>query len=373
MRDDWVDVSLVNDLNYVKTGVAEYYEPKEYYSTGSIKGDSIASEGAYSYSDRPSRANRLGYLGDVLQARMKDTDKAILINNKLDQQLFSTGFIQIRPNPKILYSKYIFHYLKSIIFLNEKDKNCSGSTQSALNDKSAQNLSVPLAPIPIQRAIISKIETLFSDLDNGISDLKKALQQLKIYQQAVLKKAFEGAFTKGLNREIAIAEYKGSDSLPIGWRWVKLGETAEMCLGKMLDKAKNKGELKPYLGNINVRWGSFDLINLKQMRFEENEEKRYRIDKNDLIICEGGEPGRCAVWVSDKQMYIQKALHRVRFHRNNKPFYFYYYFVYLALTGGLTRYFTGTTIKHLTGRRLKEVLIPLPTSFPEQQEIVHEI
>ena len=196
MREDWIDVSLVKDLNYVKTGVSEFSESKEYYSTGSVKGNSITSEGVYTYLDRPSRANRLGYLNDVLQARMKDTDKAILIDAKLDQQLFSTGFIQIRPNPETLSSKYIFHYLKSIIFLNEKDKNCSGSTQSALNDKSAQNLSIPLAPIPIQRAIVSKIEALFSDLENGIANLKKAQEQLKIYRQAVLKKAFEGELTK---------------------------------------------------------------------------------------------------------------------------------------------------------------------------------
>ena len=196
MREDWIFAILTKDLDYIKTGVSNYLGKKEYYSTGSIKNDRYTSEGMYSYTDRPSRANRCGQLGDVLQARMKDTDKAILIDEKFDQQLFSTGFIQIRPNPETLLSKYIYHYLRSILFLNSKDENCSGSTQSALNDENAQNLLIPIAPIPIQRAIVAKIEELFSDLDKGIADLNKAKDQLVIFRQAVLKKAFEGELTK---------------------------------------------------------------------------------------------------------------------------------------------------------------------------------
>ncbi len=195
-RKDWAFASLVKDLDYKKTGISQYAEKKEYYSTGSIKNTNYTSEGIYSFTERPSRANRIGIIGDVLQARMKETDKAIIINEKLNQQLFSTGFFQVKPSKKTILSEYLFYYFKSSLFLNEKDKNCSGSTQSALNDKSAENLLIPIAPLPIQRSIVSKIESLFSDLDNGIANLKKAQEQLKIYRQAVLKKAFEGELTK---------------------------------------------------------------------------------------------------------------------------------------------------------------------------------
>ncbi len=190
MREDWIFAILTKDLDYIKTGVSNYLGEKEYYSTGSIKNDGYTSEGLYSFTNRPSRANRCGQLGDVLQARMKDTDKAILIDEKFDQQLFSTGFIQIRPNPETLLSKYIYHYLRSILFLNAKDENCSGSTQSALNDENAQNLLIPIAPIPIQRAIVAKIEELFSDLDKGIADLNLAKDQLVIFRKAVLSSSF---------------------------------------------------------------------------------------------------------------------------------------------------------------------------------------
>lgn len=141
----------------------------------------------------------------------------------------------------------------------------------------------------------------------------------------------------------------------------------------MLDKTKNKGEEKPYLGNINVRWGSFDIHSLKLMRIEKSEQERYQVIKNDLIICEGGEPGRCAVWTSNDTIYIQKALHRVRPHGGYSSFYFCYYFSLLSRAYGLEKYFTGTTIKHLTGQKLKEVIIHLPPTLAEQHAIVREI
>ena len=81
---------------------------KEYYSTGSIQKDGYTSVGSYTYNNKPSRANRIGLLNDVLQARMKETDKGLIINDKLHGQLLSTGFLQLRPygltyEPKLLY------------------------------------------------------------------------------------------------------------------------------------------------------------------------------------------------------------------------------------------------------------------------------
>lgn len=141
---------------------------------------------------------------------------------------------------------------------------------------------------------------------------------------------------------------------------VKLGTVIDSCLGKMLDAAKNKGEYEPYLANLNVRWGDFDLDNLSQMRFESHEQERYGIKYGDLIMCEGGEPGRCAIWRDElPNMKIQKALHRIRPHDCLDVRYLYYWFLLAGKIGWLNRYYTETTIKHLPGDSLKDVEIDL--------------
>lgn len=141
---------------------------------------------------------------------------------------------------------------------------------------------------------------------------------------------------------------------------VRLGDHVEACLGKMLDAQKNRGELQPYLGNSNVRWGTFDLEELALMRFEDHEDLRYGIRDGDLIVCEGGEPGRCAIWRGDSPMKIQKALHRVRTKAGLDNYFLYYWFLRAGITGELEPFFTGTTIKHLTGKALAELRISLP-------------
>lgn len=142
----------------------------------------------------------------------------------------------------------------------------------------------------------------------------------------------------------------------------RMSEITESCLGKMLDAQKNKGEYQPYLANINVRWGSFDLDNLPLMRFEEHEQERYGIRNGDLIMCEGGEPGRCAVWREEiPNMKIQKALHRIRPNSSLVDVeYLYYWFLWAGRKNLLSRHFTETTIKHLPGETLKQLVVDLP-------------
>ena len=147
----------------------------------------------------------------------------------------------------------------------------------------------------------------------------------------------------------------------MSWEKVCLGEVTESCLGKMLDQAKNKGEYLPYLANVNVRWGSFDLSNLSQMRFESHEKERYGLKYGDLVVCEGGEPGRCAIWKEEiPDMRIQKALHRVRVHDDLDYRYLYYWFLLAGKRGELEQYFTGATIKHMPGDKLKKIVIAKP-------------
>lgn len=157
------------------------------------------------------------------------------------------------------------------------------------------------------------------------------------------------------------------------WRRVRLDAVADCVLGKMLDKAKHtKGTKRPYLRNINVRWGAIDLSDLLEMNFENDELERYGVRNGDVLICEGGEPGRAAVWRDSRPMLIQKAIHRVRPSMALLPTWLVMNLRYDTWTGRLAAFFTGVTIKHFTGKALAGYTIPLPPRG-EQERIVAKV
>lgn len=145
------------------------------------------------------------------------------------------------------------------------------------------------------------------------------------------------------------------------WTTKPLTEIADFCLGKMLDEKKNKGDPLPYLANINVRWGEFDFENLREMRFEHDELDRYGLRYGDIVMCEGGEPGRCAIWKEAMPgMMIQKALHRIRPNDCLDYRFLFYTFLYKGKNGSFAPLFTGATIKHLPRQNLAKIEIAFP-------------
>lgn len=232
-----------------------------------------------------------------------------------------------------LTTEYLRYFIQSKYLLLNTQKKGTGTPHLNANILKASKLVVP--SIPEQQRIVSRIEELFSSLNNAVETLQKTKEQLAVYRQAVLKEAFEETFAK-----------------------VPFGKLMESRLGKMLDSEKNIGTPRTYLRNINVRWFSFDMDDLLQMRIEDSEVEKYSIKKGDLVICEGGEPGRCAVWQKEENIFYQKALHRVRFKQASNPKFYMYYLWFAAQTGLLKPYFTGTGIKHLTGQSLVRVPVP---------------
>lgn len=246
---------------------------------------------------------------------------------------------------KELIPKFLYYFCCSFNF-TELDKS---TTIPSLAKRDLLQIKMPVPSIEEQERIVSKIEELFSRLDASVTELQTAKEKLKVYRQAVLNDVFGNT-----------------------QNFVSFGSITDSRLGKMLDKEKNVGTPQRYLRNINVRWFNFDLSDLLEMRIEQNEFDKYSIRYGDLVICEGGEPGRCAVWDKNESIFYQKALHRVRFTNGSNAKFYMYYLWFAAQTGQLNRYFTGTGIKHLTGQSLNK--IPVPNfDKPSQDRAVSEI
>lgn len=158
------------------------------------------------------------------------------------------------------------------------------------------------------------------------------------------------------------------------WKVKRFGDICESDLGKTLNQSKDKGELYPYLCSINVLWDKFDFTVVKQARFDDKELERYTVRKGDLLICEGGDIGRAAIWNQDNPILYQNALHRVRLINNDViPRFVMLFLKYLKLSGVLdTRYGKGVTIKHLVKSSLLSIPIPVPERA-EQERIVGEL
>lgn len=162
--------------------------------------------------------------------------------------------------------------------------------------------------------------------------------------------------------------------LPKGWVEARIGEIADTQLGKMLSqKARSEQNPKPYLRNRNVQWARFDLAEVVEMDFVGADLERFRLRAGDLIVCEGGEVGRAAVWNDEiKECYFQKALHRIRPLGGIGSKYLMYLCRHYADRGAFARVTTGSTIAHLPQEDLREIVIPLPP-LAEQQRIVAAI
>ena len=237
-----------------------------------------------------------------------------------------------------LSTKFLFFYLyHKVDYLNSLG---TGATFKELSATKLKAVPIPLPPLPEQERIVAILDEAFAAIATATANAEKNLANARELFLASLDSAF------------------GSRSKQ--WEGKLVSEIADHRLGKMLDKRKNTGEPKDYLRNINVRWFDFDLEDMLQMRFESNETEKYSAVRGDLMICEGGYPGRAAIWADDEPIYFQKAIHRVRFHNQKHTQWFLFFLYYLDGTNQLRNYFTGAGIQHLTGQSLAKVSVPIP-------------
>lgn len=320
---------------------------------------------------------------------------------------FALGTILVAVIPKdetILNAQFLHLYLsrlKDIVLV----PLMTGAANVTLTVTKLKTVKVPLPPIEEQLKIVSlfnRIDNKQIELTNEITYQQKLLKKLR---QSVLQEAIEGKLTKEwreknpdverasvllekikqekeqLIKEKKIKKQKSlppisEDEMPFeipkSWEWSKLGDIAQHNAGKTLDISKNTGDKRECITTSNLYWGYFNLDKLKEIRIEENELSKCTALTGDILICEGGDSGRTAIWEYEYDICFQNHIHRVRLYGEISNYYIYYNMLLLSMNGKINLYKKGMGISNISGKSLSSIILPLPP-LTEQKEIVKKI
>lgn len=334
-------IKLTDIAPYSGRRVQPFSGAKRYMSTGDLKEGNLSFEDV-SYETKPSRADILVSEGDILFAKMTNTNKALQIDKELDGIIVSTGFSVHRPLENELFGEYFLHFLKHYSFQRQKNKLCTGAIQSAISNSGIEKIFVPVPDYKDQLHIAN----LLSKAERLIAQRKESIRLLDEF----LKSTFLEMFGDPMANKKK-------------WNLLQVSDYGASRLGKMLDGKKIIGNnLKPYLRNSNVLWFGFKLDDLLEMDFDEKDRVEFSLRNGDILMCEGGEIGRCAIWRDElEECYFQKAIHRIRLNKDIAlPEYFVFMFWIYTMNGGLNKYMGAATISHLTGEKLKKMKLPVP-------------
>ena len=250
-----------------------------------------------------------------------------------------------------------------------------GSTVKGIKVADYLSIEVPLAPTTHQ----SKIAEILDTLDAAIQGTEAVVAKLKAMKQGLL----HDLLTRGIdaNGDLRPPQPEAPHlykQTPLGWlpkEWDvgKVSDQFDIQLGKMLDTQKNRGATKTYLGNKAIQWDKIDLTEAQTVRMSLSDLVKFRLQPGDLLLCEGGEVGRCAIWSGElEECYYQKALHRLRPTRGYSSRLLVELMRWYVEGDLLNEYVSKTSIAHLTQEKLATVPLLIPP-IDEQKQIEDQI
>ena len=369
------------------------------------------------YSDLELPEDKYCYNGDLLYAWSASFGPQIWNG---DKTIFHYHIWNVKFNSRILFREYLYYF-----FLFDKTQVKASTTGSTMVHVSMENMKprlIPIPPVNEQKRIVHEIENIIplierygtfqnkkEILDSNIkASLKKSilqeaiqgklvpqipeegtaqelLEQIKTEKQKLVK---EGKLKKSAFNNSVI--FRGDDNryyekigkkcvditeeipfdIPGTWEWCRLGTLFSHCTGKALNASNLKGQLMTYITTSNLYWDRFELGNIKQMRFTDEEIEKCTATFGDLLVCEGGDIGRAAIWNYPYDIRIQNHIHKLRAYKQLCTKFFFWVFYFYKATGRIGG--KGIGIQGLSSKALDNILIPLPP-LKEQQRIVAQI
>lgn len=316
---------------------------------------------------------------------------------------------------------FVLYFLESPYFIDEATFKGTANQQRIIVGY-LENKLFPLPPLAEQERIVDKIGLVMPIIDK-YSKSQELLDKMNVelnecLKKSVLQEAIQGKLVpqiaeegtahelleqiktekqklvkEGKLKKSALASsviFRGDDNkyytidkkekiciddempfdIPDTWQWCRLGTLFSHCTGKALNASNLKGSLMTYITTSNLYWNRFELDNLKRMRFTDEEIEKCTATLGDLLVCEGGDIGRAAIWNYPYDIRIQNHIHKLRAYKLLRTKFFFWVFYFYKATGQIGG--KGIGIQGLSSKALDNILIPLPP-LKEQQRIVAQI
>ena len=359
--------------------------------------------------------------GDLLISKVGTTGIPLIIDTDKEFSIFvSLALIKFFPNH--IDSKFLIHLINSPLVQEQVKRDTRGVGNKNWVLTAISNTLLAIPPLVEQKRIVSKIEEIMpiadkyeksqealDRLNTDVFDkLKKSVLQeaiqgklvpqdsndeptsvllerikaekTKLFKEGKLKKKdlvdsviFKGddnKYYEKIGSQVACIDDEIPFEIPANWEWVRLGTLYQHNTGKALNGANQKGVAYEYITTSNLYWNYFVLDKLRTMPFTDEELEKCTVKKGDLLVCEGGDIGRSALWNFDYDIRIQNHIHRLRPYAPLGSLFFYYVlylYKHIGLIGG-----KGIGIQGLSSNALHRLLLPLP-SIAEQERIVDKI
>ena len=353
---------------------------------------------------------------DILLAKNGTTGVAAIVDRDCIFDIY-VSLALLRIIGYIISPEYLLSTIASSTIQNYFNSSLKGIGVPNLHLEHIRTTLIPVAPINEQYRIATKLEQLLSFADNIESDKTDLQTTIQLAKSKILDLAIRGKLVPQnpddepasvlLDRIRAEKEelikqgkikrdkkesviFRGDDNsyyevigskitsiddeipfdLPEKWEWVRLGVLFSHNTGKALNKNDTTGIKMTYITTSNLYWDRFELDSLKEMNFNESEIEKCTVQKGDLLVCEGGDVGRAAIWNYDNEIRIQNHIHKLRPYSEVSVLLYYYVFYYYKLTDRING--KGIGIQGLSSNQLHNIFLPFPP-LNEQKRIADKV
>ena len=396
-----------------KSSDTPHYENEPFEVPESWVWTTLGEVGTWQSGGTPSRSNKTYYGGNIPWLKTGDLNDGLIsdIPESITEEAVANSSAKINPTGSVLIAMYgatigklgiltfpattnqaccaciefnaiiqlyLFYFLLSQ--RNEFIAKGGGGAQPNISKEIIVNTFIPLPPLSEQQRIVMEIEKWFALIDQ--------IEQSKVNLQTIIKQAKSKILDLAIHGKLAQQDPNDEPAIellkrinpdftpcdnghyPVGWINVILGDIFYHNTGKALNSSNKEGVLRNYLTTSNVYWNQFDLSLVKQMPFRDNELEKCTAQKGDLLVCEGGDIGRSAIWNFDYNICIQNHIHRLRPKGDLNVLFCYYVLRFLKehnQIGG-----KGIGLLGLSSNELHKIGMPLPPR-KEQDRIVLKI